>query len=260
MLLTSGNIDEMVIETESGARPESPIIDRFMEQAGLLFNERDASDVETPELLCLLAISGRVEEVIDSGLPALNTLLEQPTEKWSFLVSIGDQYMEALQRFSRLELTNGALKCYYQAISVAPDGALDKPRILGVMGRLHWQRFLKQRDYADIDMAISCLNQAVSGISDGHPNKLLALMDLGVAHREKFAHSKANTDIDLAILYHSQVALSVSDDHQDKPIHISHLGNSHLRRFEHFRDFLDLDKSIACHIEAASMTPDGHPC
>ncbi|KAG8688932.1 hypothetical protein FRC09_012658, partial [Ceratobasidium sp. 395] len=162
ILLTPDNIDETAIETESGARPESSIVDRLTEPTGLLLNERDALDVEKLELLCLLAISGRVEEVIDSGLPTFNTLLEQPTEKWSFLVSIGDQYMEALQRFSRLELINGALKCYYQAISIAPDGALDKPQILGIMGRLHWQRFLKQMDHADIDMAISCLNQAVS--------------------------------------------------------------------------------------------------
>ncbi|KAF8548819.1 hypothetical protein OG21DRAFT_1422363, partial [Imleria badia] len=120
-------------------------------------------------------------------------------------------------------------------------------------------RFMRLGDLRDLEQAISRFSHAVDLTPDGHPGKSSRLSDLGTSFFTRFERLGELRDLEQAIRRQRDAVDIAPDGHPHKAVHLDNLGISLKARFERLGELTDLEEAISRYRDAVGCISDGHP-
>ncbi|KAG9090580.1 hypothetical protein FS749_000443 [Ceratobasidium sp. UAMH 11750] len=145
-----------------------------------------------------------------------------------------------------------------EAVSLTPDGHVEKPVRLSSLGNSYEQQFTRSGEILDIDRAVEHLSRAVLLDSEERPGMSHRLYHLGSSYHTRFGRLGDISDIDKAIS-HLNHAISLSPgQHLARHKLLAMLSTCYQSRFDRLRDFGDISKAIDFGSQAVHLLPSGH--
>ncbi|KAJ7290684.1 TPR-like protein [Mycena rebaudengoi] len=223
-------------------------------------NENRAQWLNVLGDICLQAYqeSGTVAH-LNQAVCAYNDAVRDDPGSGIYLVDLAISLGYRFRQLGRLLDLNRSIVMFEAAISLTPDGHLDKPRMLNNLGMSLCSRFSRLDDLIDLNLSVSTLETAVTLTPDGDLNKASMLSNLGTSLCSRFERLGDLGDLNRSVLRHEGAIILTPDGHPDKPSRFDNLGSSLISRFKRLGDLNDINQAVVMFEAAVNLTPDGHP-